>query len=164
MPTAHERIAELVRGMRSRQEKEAQALAAWKKALSRCQAIAADIAAVATGFKIAVEIAGVALRLDVPGGARASFAFERQQMALVGRRTPASADKEADGEIFFTLRIEPPARASAQTAAWGPSPTEGVQALTPTAGSQEAFERAIADFLEWALIGPGCGGEHVRLP
>ncbi len=162
MPTARERIEALVRNLRQRQANEEIALAAWKRALPRCKALTQELLSAAPGAAGA-EIVGATLSLCAVNGARAVFAFNRRVLSLEGRRAPAGSDKDAEGDVFFTLRIEPPATVVPNTAAWGPGRVEGVRELTPQAGSQEAFEKAVADFLEWALVGDGCGGEPVRL-
>lgn len=155
MSAASERIQSLLRQMRQRKERRDQATSAWKKALPRCAAIAGELVGNLDGVKVRIVTDGQVLQLHAPNEASAVFAFDEQQLSLVGRRT--SADKRISDEMFFSLRVEPPQRFAAANI-WGPSPREGLEALAPTAGSQEAFEKAVADWLEWALAGDGNDG------
>jgi hypothetical protein len=169
MPSARERLDELVAGMRRRQEQESQAEGLWKKALPRCTALARSLVQVLEGQGVRVGIADGdgQLVLAFPGrgeggeGARCLFKFNRRSRTLEGWRTPFTAGHEkADPEHFFSLTVALPATARPANE-FGPQSVVDVPVAVDT---QEAFERAVVDFLEWAMVRDGCGGEAVRLP
>lgn len=152
MTAARERIESVLRQLRQRQEKEQQAAAAWQRSRSRCLLIAQ---ALLEGTQATVRLDDDRLLLDSPHGSNGQFVFDAKQLALIGRRTQQSTAKTLV-ETFFSLRIEPPPRAQGVAdGQWGPGHVDGMGELTRQVGSQEAFEKAVADWFEWAFMGAG---------
>jgi hypothetical protein len=149
MTAARERIETVLHQLRQRQEKEQQAAAAWQRARARCLQL---VQALLEGTDAVVKLDDDRLILTARHGARAQFVFERRQLALIGTKDKGPGS----GETFFSLRIEPPARQqSVADGTWGPGRAEGLRDLSPQAGSKEAFEKAVADWFEWAYVGTG---------
>lgn len=153
MSAAKDRIQSVIRHRQQRLERQQIAQAAWRKAISRCVAIAEELLAHLDGWPVDVRQNGERVEIAGASGARAVFEFDHKQLSMVGRRTRPGEVSNATGDVFFSLRIEPPQR-TVNNSTWGPSP-EGFQAIAPTANSQEAYEKALADWLEWASEGDG---------
>ena len=150
MTAAREKVESVLRHLQQREEKQRQARAAWDRSKSRCLAIAQ---ALLDGTNAGVSLHGDELILMAKSGAKAVFAFDLQQLAMVGTRFKSSSDA---GEPFFSLKIEPPARSqSVAPGQWGPGKPEGIGELSGRMDSQAAFEKAVADWFEWAHIGDG---------
>lgn len=169
MPTAREKLEEILRALRRRQEQQAEAESLWKRALPRCQQIALSLIQPLSqqGIRLDVTKENGELRLQFPNrdaaagkGAQAVFLFNRQAKSMEGWRLPfRSQDTAAKPEHFFSLTVKVPQQ-SAHVNEIGPSPI----AAAITVDTQDAFERAIVQWIDWAMVGDGCGGESVRLP
>lgn len=154
MTAARERITGVLRHLSQREEKRRHATAAWARAKHNCLAIARSLL---DGTGVVVEEDGPegVVNLSAQHGAGARFYFEPQQLALVGERH-AGPRKEAKWQPFFSLPIEPPARPpSSAPHQWGPSRPDGIGDLSQRIDSQAAFEKAVADWFEWAHMGDG---------
>lgn len=152
MTAARERIESVLRHLRQRQEKQQQATGAWQRARSRCLLIAQTLL---EGTEATVRLDDDRLILESRHGSNAQFVFDAKQLALIGKRTQKATEKTFV-ETFFSLRIEPtPRPQGAAPGQWGPGQAEGIRELTPQVGSQEAFEKAVADWFEWSHMGPG---------
>lgn len=170
MQSARDKLEELVRGVRMRQEQQAEAAALWKRALPRCEKLARHLADVlhAQGVQVQLRIEDGDLWLTFPDrdamasvGARARYGFNRHGKTLEGWRTPFVMPSErALPEHFFSLTVTLPAM-RAHVNEFGPS---GVVDVPLGVDTQQAFERSVVDFFEWAMVGAGCAGIPLRLP
>ena len=151
-PDYREKIASVNAELHKRQQKEQQARAAFDRSKDRLLTIAQTLLE-HTAVKIE-QAADGSITLDAPPGARAVFAFDPVSLALVGTRYQRADEK--GGETFLSLKIEPPARPqpSAGPNQWGPSAVPLPASMQPI-GSLEAYQKAIADWYEWAHIGNG---------
>lgn len=151
MTAAREKIDGVVRRMQQRDDKQRAAFAAWQRSKDRCLAIAQSLLD-GTQAKAVYDGLAAGLLLTAKHGSFARFVFDSQQLALVGTR-----GKEGEaGEPFFSLKIEPPARPQGYAQGqWGPSRPDGIGDISAKVGTQEAFEKAVADWFEWAHIGDG---------
>lgn len=146
---AKEKIAGMVELLRQRQVKEQQAAERWQAAVSTCLAIAEEVL---KGTTATAQLDEHKLVLQSKHGCRAEFAFDPASVSMIGKKF---FPNQSSGETFFSWRIAPPPRPQGQSPhQWGPSRPEGVPAPPPP-DPQEAFEKAIADWFEWAHIGAG---------
>lgn len=172
MPTAREKLEEVLRGLRQRQEQQAQAAALWQKALPRCLAIASSFVDLLKnhGLTATVETQHDELWIRLPDseepapilrGAIAVFRFNRSNRSVEGDRYAYTLyGAEPKKEPFFCLSVPQmaPRQAVAEFGPTGPAPFALAQ------DTQQAFERAVVDFLEWALVRDGASGHTPRLP
>lgn len=150
MSQAREKIDGILRHLAQRTLKRQQAEGAWQRSKDRCTKIAQVLL---EGTGVEVRLCEDAIQLQTQHGSWGFFAFDPKQMAMVGTRKKHS--KEA-AEPFFSLKIEPPPRPQGHAVGqWGPSRPEGIGDLSAKAGSLEAFEKAVADWFEWAHVGDG---------
>lgn len=172
MPSPREKLEEVLRGIRQRQEQAAQAESMWKRALPRCEQLARILceAVHQQGLTIDVLAGDGQLVLTFPLerneageriGARCVFRFNRYTRTMEGWRTPCyPVGKPQAEEHFFSLTVRVPDHIR-HVNEFGP---QGGPDVSVSMDTQEAFERAVVQFLEWALVGAGCAGEPVRLP
>ena len=158
MGAAREKIDGVLRHLAQRQDRQRQAAAAWQRSKERCLQLAKTLLD-GTGAR-AELLGGDVLLLTAKHGAFAYFGFDPRQLGLVGLRRKAGCDKVVDwakeGEAFFSLPIEPPAaRVSVGPGQWGPQYPDGGLGMSGRMDSQQAFEKAIADWFEWAHMGEG---------
>lgn len=153
--SSRQRIAAIVEDCRLRKAKEEAAAAAYKVALGSCFELAQNLL---ERTDVRVKIDGDALILEAKHGARCEVSFDRAQVSLVARRfLPANATNRAlPGEVFFSLRIEKPKQQlGVAPGTWGPGPVQGGWSRPQLPDSQEAFEKAIVGWFEWAHVGAG---------
>lgn len=173
MASAKEKLEALLLGIRQRQELEARVETAWKKALPRCLGIARNLAQVLHnhGLRVDAEVLDDSLIVQfadqISGdvkwwGASAVFRLDANKRSVegvrFGRRPKDSL--HAAGEPYFSLSVKPPP-AQPLTAEFGPqAPFAFVDSGPDT---QQAFEKAVVDFFEWALL-RDCASNPMRLP
>ncbi len=173
MATAREKLEELLRGIRQRQEQQALAVTVWRRALGRCQAVANALleSVRAQGLAPRVFRDGDSLvvqfpdRTDPPmNGARAVYRLDGPARSVEAVRFPHTspvAGAMVRGEAFWSLPVPLAAPRRPEPNTWGPGPLEDLPLSVDT---QEAFERSLVDFIEWALVREGAGPVPVRLP
>ena len=151
MTAAREKIDGVLRHMQQREDKQRQAKGAWERSKARCIAIAQALLE-GTGAQVSVLDIDGSVWLTAKHGACARFSYDAQQLALIGTRGKSAGASEP----FFSLKIEPPARPQGYAQGqWGPSRPDGIGDISAKVGTQEAFEKAVADWFEWAHIGDG---------
>lgn len=153
--SSRQRIAAIVEDCRLRKAKEDAAAAAYKVALGRCFAIAQTLL---ERTDVSVKLDGDALILEAKHGARCEVSFDRAQVALTARRfLPANASGQRQpGEVFLSMRVEKPkAQQGTSPDTWGPGQIQGGLPGPRLPDSQEAFEKAMVGWFEWAHVGPG---------
>lgn len=169
MPTAREKLEEVLRGMRQREEQLAAAVSLWKKALPRCQQIADALAEVVRSHGILVKVETREDRLFLSfldrdhaplEGATATFLFDSTSRCIEGWRTPFHpVGHTKTRSHFFSLSVPVWATATPASSPFGP---QGSAQVSLGPGTQEAFEKAIVDFFEWALVREGAGNSPAR--